>query len=83
MIKLNQQVKASEDGVNVITYEPGEHESLPPVAMKHAKAIGAIGDATGETDAEKAAKEAAAKEKADDASEDTVGKTSNGKKGKK
>lgn len=61
MIKLTKQVKASEDGVNINTFEPGEHDELPPVAMKRAVAIGAIADASGETEAEKAAREAKAK----------------------
>lgn len=65
MIKLTKQVKASEDGVNINTFEPGEHDELPPVAMKRAVAIGAIDDAKGETEAEKAAREADAKAKAD------------------
>ncbi len=37
---------ACEDGCVVNTYEPGEYESLPAVALEHGLAIGAFSDET-------------------------------------
>lgn len=42
MIKLTKEVKASENGIKVDIYKPGDYESLPPIAMQHAQNIGAI-----------------------------------------
>lgn len=45
MIKLIKEIKASENGVKVDTYKPGDYESLPPIAMQHAENVGAIAKA--------------------------------------
>jgi hypothetical protein len=42
MIKLIKEVRASENGWKIDVYQVGEHESLPPIALQHAKNIGAI-----------------------------------------
>lgn len=37
---------ACEDGCVVTTYEPGEYENLPPIALEHGVAIGAFDEAS-------------------------------------
>lgn len=59
---------ACEDGCIVTTYEPGEYEELPPVALEHGVAIGAFDEESSKVakalvNAAKA--EAKAKEKAE------------------
>ncbi|MCC5855124.1 MAG: hypothetical protein JJU10_05485 [Idiomarina sp.] len=67
MLKVTKQFKASEDGVTVVAYPVGEYESLPEVALSHAKAIGALEDNDAAKEAEaKAAAEAKAKAEAEE-----------------
>ncbi len=87
MLKVTKQFKACEDGVTVVAYPAGEYETLPPVALSHAKAIGVLEDneAAKRAEAEAKAKaeaEAEAKAKAEEeakAKADAAAKTKSGK----
>lgn len=42
MLKVTKAFRASENGVDVVDYAPGDYEQLPPVALAHAKIIKAL-----------------------------------------
>lgn len=64
-IKVLKPFSASENGGTVDEYQAGLYQGLPPVASKHAIAIGAVS----EEDAKKLLDVVAASEKQQDASE--------------